>query len=402
MANVADAKISKEKYPYKEMITTMNKMTTKIKVCQLTTVHPPFSVRIFHRQCISLVQAGYDVALIAQHTKTETVDGVKLVALPKSKSRVYRMFVLVLRTFWLALKQKAEIYHFHDPELLPIGVFLKLFARKKVIYDVHEDYNKQMLNKPYIPKIARKSISLLIKVIEYFSSRLFDGIVVAGEDIAEIFCDSYISNKLIVLRNVPSMEFVNACNTNKEKLDNRIIYVGGMSIERGIREMIEAINYVKNDIKLFLIGWFFTPQLEREMRRLANERVQIIGRINYKEIPNFIKEAKIGLICLHPEPNNMACLSGRNNKLYEYMAGGLAIIGSNFPKWKEVIEGGNYGVTVNPKNPKDIALAIDNLLDNPELSKQMSENGLKAVHEKFNWDTEKEKLLWLYDKLLKT
>ena len=198
------------------------------------------------------------------------------------------------------------------------------------------------------------------------------------------------------------MEFVNACGACDKKLDNRITYVGRLSKGRGIKEIVEAIRYVKNDVKLLLIGSFDTPQLEREIRGIANEKVQIIGEINYKEIPDFIKTAKIGLICFYPEPNNLACLSGRNNKLYEYMAGGLAIIGSNFPKWKEVIEGGNFGITVNPKNPRDIARAIDYLLDNPESLKQMSENGIKAVREVYNWDSEKKKLLQVYDKLLKT
>ncbi|MDR4498079.1 MAG: glycosyltransferase family 4 protein [Candidatus Scalindua sp.] len=380
----------------------MNEITNKIKVCHITTVHTPFDIRIFQKECKTLAREGYDVILIAQNKKSEIVYQVKIVALPKEKNRIHRMFILILKTFWYALRQKADLYHFHDPELLPIGVLLKLFTGKKIIYDVHEDYVKQILCKPYIPGIARKSVALLIKGIERFSSKFFDGIIVAGEDIAESFSNNHtLPGKVIVLRNMPLMEFVNACGTCDKKLDNRITYVGRLSKGRGIKEIVEAIRYVKNEVKLFLIGSFDTPQFEREIRGIANEKVQIIGEISYKEIPDFIKTNKIGLICFSPEPNNLACLSGRNNKLYEYMAGGLAIIGSNFPKWKEVIEGGNFGITANPKNPRDIAQAIDYLLDNPELLKQMSENGLKAVHEKFNWDFEKKRLLSLYAQLLK-
>ena len=379
----------------------MNETISKIKVCHLTTVHPAFDTRIFHKQAKALAREGYDVTLIAQNQKNEVVDMVKIIALPLEKNRIHRMFWLTLRSFWLALRLKAEIYHFHDPELLPVGIFLKLLTMKKVIFDVHEDFAKQMLYKPYIPEIARKSLSLFIKIIICLSSKLFDKIVVAGDDITEVFSNSNTYDKVTVLRNVPPAEFVESCYPNAEKIDNRVVYIGALSISRGVKEIIEAMNHIKNDAKLFLIGTFETRQLEEEISKSLNDKVQIVGSIKFDEVPNYIKSAKVGLICFYPEPNNLACLSGRNNKLYEYMAGGLAIIGSDFPKWKEVIEGGNFGITVDPKNPKDIATAIDYLLDNPESLKEMSKNGIKAVHEKFNWDTEKEKLLQIYSKLLR-
>ncbi|MCP4367661.1 MAG: glycosyltransferase family 4 protein [Deltaproteobacteria bacterium] len=376
-------------------------MTTKIKICHLTTVHAAFDTRIFHKQAKTLANEGYDVSLIAQNSKNEIVDMVKIVALPKEKNRIHRMFVLSFIALWRALRQKADLYHFHDPELIPIGVLLKLLTLKKVICDVHEDYVKQILCKQYIPRIARKSVAFLIKMMVYLSTKFLNGIIVAGDDIAETFDSSLTSGKLTVIRNVPLMEFVTACSANGGKIDNMIIYLGGLQTGRGIKEIVEAANYVKNDAKFLLIGPFETPQFEREIRRSASENVQFIGKIKFEEVPDYIKAAKIGLICFYPEPNNLACLSGRNNKLYEYMAGGLAIIGSNFPKWKEVIEGGNFGITVNPKNPRDIARAIDYLLDNPESLKQMAEKGIKAVHEQFSWDNEKEKLLQIYSHLLK-
>ena len=151
----------------------MKEITNKIKVCHITTVHTPFDIRIFQKECKTLAREGYDVILIAQNKKNEIVDQVKIVALPKEKNRIHRMFILTLKTFWYALRQKADLYHFHDPELLPIGVLLKLFTGKKIIYDVHEDYVKQMLCKPYIPRIARKSVALLIKGIDRFSSTNF-------------------------------------------------------------------------------------------------------------------------------------------------------------------------------------------------------------------------------------
>ncbi|TEU17385.1 MAG: hypothetical protein E3J21_08470 [Anaerolineales bacterium] len=108
------------------------------KVCVMTSVHPPFDPRIFHKEAQTLVQAGYEVVLIAPHDKeSENVDGVHIIGLPRYKRRFYRPLNW-WRILRVALRQKADVYHFHDPELLPIGLWLQWWTGKPVVYDVHE------------------------------------------------------------------------------------------------------------------------------------------------------------------------------------------------------------------------------------------------------------------------
>ncbi|MBC7077734.1 MAG: glycosyltransferase, partial [Synergistales bacterium] len=140
-------------------------------VCILTTVHPPFDTRIFHKEARALVTAGYDLTLIAQHDKNEVVDGVKVIALPKPKNRFTRIFGLTWRAFRLALRQRADVYHFHDPELLPVGGLLKLLTRAKVIYDVHEDVPEQILTKHWLPALLRHPLAVVFNAFEKFLSR---------------------------------------------------------------------------------------------------------------------------------------------------------------------------------------------------------------------------------------
>lgn len=187
----------------------------RTKVCHFTTVHPAFDTRIFQKECKTLCKSSYDVTLIAQNEKDEIVDGVKIIALSREKNRIHRMVVLTLKTFWLSLKQRADIYHFHDAELIPVGIFLKLLG-KKVIYDVHEDNSKTVLTKSYLPIRLRKLISMLISIIEKNTARFFDYIIVAGDDIAKNVFSAFGHN-LIALRNMPPLEFVNACYNEDEK-----------------------------------------------------------------------------------------------------------------------------------------------------------------------------------------
>jgi len=83
------------------------------------------------------------------------------------------------------------------------------------------------------------------------------------------------------------------------------------------------------------------------------------------------------------------------------MATGLPVIASNFLFWKKIIKENKCGLSVNPLNPKEIAVAIKFLIEHPNEAKKMGENGKKAVLKKYNWENEEKKLIKIYQNLLK-
>ena len=369
------------------------------KIAHITTVHSPFDVRIFHKECRTLTKEGYKVYLIAQHDKEETVEGVNIIPIPKIKNRVERTTLLPIVALIKALKLRVEIYHFHDPELLPVGVLLKILTGKKVIYDVHEDYSKQILSKHYIPEIFRESIAYIVNMLEHFSSLFFDGIVTATDDILTNF--SYHKNAISV-KNFPAIEdmpSVKRIDNNRKDTIN-LIYTGGITETRGIVRMVEALEFVESNkqVRLILCGKFDPPDLEPRVRSLKGfEKVQYLGWVDFRNILEFLTKSDIGMVCLHPILNYLTSLP---IKLFEYMLAGLPVIASNFPLWKEIVEGNNCGICVDPLDPKEIAKAIKYLIDHPDEARQMGENGRKAVLEEYNWEKEGEKLIELYEKLL--
>ena len=96
----------------------------------------------------------------------------------------------------------------------------------------------------------------------------------------------------------------------------------------------------------------------------------------YEDVPRYLEEADAGVVLFHPLPNHVASMP---NKLFEYMTAGLPTIASNFPLWREIVEGNECGITVDPLDPSAIADAIDHLLNHPELRRRMGENGQRAV-----------------------
>ena len=365
------------------------------KVCHVTTVHSPFDTRIFHKEAKTLANAGYEVLLIAQHDKEEIVDGTKIIPLPRPKNRLTRTLFLTKKAYKLALEQKADIYHFHDPELLPWMAKLKNKTGVKMIYDVHENVPKSVLSKHWIPRFLRRIIAFTVDIWEKRYSRKLDKIITVTESIAERFQ----KEKTIIIRNTPLLIKIDKIIPIEYKKEKPIVvYEGGMTEIRGVREIIKAATILKNEIKLWLMGPFLPPVLEEKiLTEDKKEYVDYKGNLPLEEMYSFLKCADIGLLLFLPEPNHLESLP---NKLFEYMAVGIPVIASNFPLWKEIIEGNNCGICVNPLNPKEIAKAVEYLIEYPEEAKRMGENGRKAVLEKYNWENEGRKLLKLYKNLL--
>jgi len=363
------------------------------KVAMLTSGHPGFSIRIFHKQSVSLARAGYDVTFIAQYEKDEIIDGVKITHLPIPRNRFQRMVGLTLRVLLLALKERARIYHFHDPELIPVGLLLKL-SGARVIYDVHEDYPASIRRSEWLPPLIRDIVASMFDVFERGMHYLFDHIIPATEHISTRFHRS----KTTIVHNYPILQyFSDRTSVELPRRGRRIIYIGGLSEIRGVRETVQAMEYIDEGLQaeLKLVGGFHNREFEEELRAMeVFSKVDFTGFIPYKEVQRHLCTADIGMVMYHPLPNHIEAMPV---KMFEYMLMGLPVVASNFPLWKDIIEGNKCGLTADPMNPREIAEAIEYLLQRPQLMEEMGENGRQAVLEKYNWDREAEKLLSLYN-----
>jgi len=368
-------------------------MFTK-KICILTSVHRPFDVRIFHKEAKTLVNAGYNVVLIVSHNKTEIVNGVKIIPLPEPKNRFERITKVVWKLFRLALKEKADVYHFHDPELIPIGIILK-FLNKKVIYDVHEDVPEQILTKDYWFKslFVRKLISKIVHLFEQFGVFMFDGIIAATPEIAKKFNQE----KTMTIKNLPIISLIDKVQPIKiDKKKPIVIYVGGLSKIRGIKEIIQAMEFVEGKAELWLLGKWESEKFKKECENLEGWKyTKYLGFVPYGKHYSFIKTADIGIINFYPLPNQENALP---NKPFEYMACLLPMVMSNFPYWQEIF--GECALFADPYNPKDIAEKVRYLLDHYEKLKILGNKGRQLIEEKYSWEAEQSKLLDVYKKIL--
>jgi hypothetical protein len=170
-------------------------MVKKIKVCHITSVHPDGDVRIFHKECISLAEEGFEVSLVVPNTTSRMENGISICSFSyKPSSRISRFTKSVNLAFKKAIEQDADIYHLHDPELLRIALKLKKRG-KKVIFDAHEDLPQQILSKKYIKKFLRKPLSNFIGKYERKITSKLDAVITATPFIRDKFL-KYNSNSI--------------------------------------------------------------------------------------------------------------------------------------------------------------------------------------------------------------
>ena len=364
-------------------------------VCHLTSVHSRYDTRIFLKECISLSNHGFATYLIVADNNGDEVNrNVSIIDVGKEHNRLNRIRITTKKIFNQALKINADVYHLHDPELIPIGIKLKKRG-KCVIFDAHEDLPQQILSKPYLKKPIRKYLSKAIKIYERWSCSQFDAIVAATPYIREKF--ALINANSIDINNYPIIDELANLKIDWNKKNNQVCYLGGLSTVRGIKEIVAAIHESTSAAKLMIAGNYMEPGLEENLHKISGwERTHFLGWLDRQNILQLMQASNAGLVTLHPISNYLDSLPV---KMFEYMAAGIPVIASNFTLWEKIILDNECGLCVNPLAPEEIAQAIDFLISHPEKAELFGRNGRNAVVNKFNWSIEENKLISLYQNL---
>lgn len=371
------------------------KELSKTKICHLTSVHQRYDTRVLLKECISLFNHGYEVHLIvADGQGDENYNGVKIHDVGKVKGRLNRFFKSTKAVLKKCFEIDAELYHFHDPELMPTGIELKKKG-KKVIYDAHEDVPRQLLSKEYVSSVARKPLAILLEWYEDYAAKKYDYIITATPHIQKRFLRLNASS--LDVNNYPLLSELNIETTNWLEKKNKVCYVGSITQIRGLEQVVDAMDHL-NLIELDLAGSIWPPSFKENLeKRKGWKKTNFLGQIDRENVKRVLRESQVGIVTFLPFGNHT---HSQPNKLFEYMAQGIPLVASNFDLWKSIIETVGCGVCVDPANPESIAEAIKSLLKDKQKAKQMGEKGRAAILKTYNWKSEERKLLNIYKNLL--
>lgn len=363
-----------------------------MKVCILTTVHPPYNTRVFHKEAVSIAKV-HDVIEIAPFNEKidDTVNRVKITTIKKPKRKVFHPLT-IWNIFKKGLDADCDVYHCFEPSSLFVCLLIKAIKKKRVIYDGHEHYPSLIAENSLFPNFIRPMIKYLADGWEKFLVRYADAVITVDKILFEKY-QKYNKN-VHVLPNYPKLDLIKPDIDCVE--ENRIIYVGGISRDRGLYQILKLAENV--NIPIVCVG-AFTDELNKVKfsdftKKNPVKNITFTGRLPYSEAMEAVQCSKVGLSLLQPIPRYQIAVP---SKLFEYMGYGKPVVISDFPLVRDIIDDVECGVLVDPTNPDGIIEAIQDLMDHPDKAKQMGKNGQRAVRERFNWGKMEEKLLAIYE-----
>lgn len=371
----------------------------KIMIVHLTTVHRRNDTRIRFREVAALAARKEGCRLVvADGLGDEQAESFAIhdLGVPMG-GRIARAVLGSLRALRYLRRLKPDVLHFHDPELIPLGLLLRMMGYR-VVYDVHEDVPRQILDKYWLPVLLRRPVSWLMSVLEWWGGHLFSAIVAATPTIAARFP----AGKTVVVQNFPILsELSKETTIPYPERPPYFVYIGNITRVRGIGEMLHGLALLPSGhaARLQLAGDFSPVGLREEMAALPGwSRTDYLGWVDRSAAATLLGKARAGLVLLHPIENYPDAYPV---KMFEYMSAGLPVIASDFPLWRSIVDDSSCGLLVDPMDPEAIAAAMRRILEHPREAEAMGLRGRKAVETRYNWDNERKILLDLYASLLK-
>ncbi|QOW61726.1 glycosyltransferase [Treponema pedis] len=345
---------------------------------------------------MSLVRKDYTVYEIAPNISDEVLGGVNIYSIKMPNNKWKRLLFSRNTVYNKCIQVNADIYHFHDPELIPVGVKLKKKYNKVIVFDSHEDVPAQILSKDWLPKFLRKLISMLYAYYEKQKLKFYDALVSVTPNLTSRLCN--INSHVFELSNYPLLE--RTITLDDRKWGNSICFAGGISEHWLHENIIKAVNNIEC-VKYRLAGWGSTKYLSKLRKLDGWKNVDFLGKISFNDVPLFLAQSTVAMVLNDYVPNVGYKLGSLgNNKLFEAMQAGLPVICTDFILWKEIIDEWKCGICVNPHDIEAIRNAVIYLIENKDIAQQMGDNGRRAVMEKYNWNTQEKILLEMYKGLV--
>ena len=304
-----------------------------------------------------------------------------------------------INLFFLLFKSKHDAVQLCNIELLPVGILLGIFSRKKVFYDCREDHYHAMLHsKVWFPKWLRYCLGFGVKIIEFFASKTFTGFIDSDPAIYK-FHNFVPKSKKMIFYNMALKTQFSSSEIDRRNKNFDFTVLGSMSVRTGVLDVVKAVanlNQLGRHVTLKLIG---DPSSDKKLFgqitqviKNANiqDKIKITGRVPYFRIPFELADCKIGIIPLLDIPkfrNNIA------TKQFEYMASEMPVIATDLPPQQLFIKDDFNGLHYQPGNVEELMSGMTRFLDNPSESKRMGENAVNKI--KHNWNSESQQIKYI-------
>lgn len=374
-------------------------VSKSLKVIMISSHYPDTRLE---KEAEVLVKSGYAVTLVVwdrgriySHAEAKRYR-VKRMRLSVPLSSIKVAFYLPI--WWLFVifqlfAEKWDAVHAADFDTFVPALIIAKIKRKRIIYDIF-DFYADMIGFPILPKMSRKFIAK----IDRFLMKFANIIIIPDESRREQIGKS-ITKHAVIIVNSPNEDILDETVVEKEKNKKfAIFFGGGVTKSRYIDKVCLAVKDLY-DVELIIMGpcpQDYDKKLQEISRNIKNVKL-FLKWAPYKEIIRQTINADL-LFALY-DSNNPNQKYSSPNKLFEAMMCGKPILVSDGTSMTDIVREHNCGIVVDHRDVTEIRDAIIKLKDNPQLCKQLGENGRKAYEEEYNWAIMEKRLINTYKKI---
>jgi len=336
----------------------------------------------------SLVKAGFSVLLLGAISKKHIDLSARLYNCHRFKmifkKGFFFYFEFNIKLFLFLLTRPCDIYVSNDLDTLCANFLSSKLKDVKLIYDSHELFSElpELLNRPVVKSIWGYIEKCILPRLKYSYT--------VSESIAIYYNNKYAVN-MSVIANFPQIKLLGT-NLIKTKQNKIIIYQGAVNKDRGIKLMIDAMQYI--DAKLYIIGG--GDLLASMMTYTKNinliDKVIFFGKLPFEELFDITKTADLGLSF-----ELDSCLAYRYslpNKIFDYINAEIPILVSPLPEFKKIINAYSVGEVLISRDVKIVADQINKILG---FEKSKWSKSLLKAKSQYCWENEEKKLLSFFD-----
>jgi len=365
-------------------------------ICMITTSEIYHDSRILNEA--KTLCAKYKVTVLARKYPAEKrqkysfrIKLIDYLKMPFWQLNIFSSFFSLIKA---TFRENPDIYHAHDLDGLLCAYPAALFRRKILIYDSHEFWSDTY------PFANLKGIQWLLPILERTLIWKVKAGITVNETIAKYLTKKYHKN-FLALHNVINLKQLEKSPYNLRHLfPNKkiILHLGAADEGRGMEEIIAASRYLDKDYVLVFIGGGKTENLTKmQVKKFGLEnRVHFFPAVLPSEIISTIKQADLGLALT--QKISLSYYYSLPNKIFQYIAAKIPILGSNFPEFKKIIVKNGIGEVVDPNQPELIAQKIIKM-SAKNLQNKYHRNLEGLAESRYNWEVEAKKLIEFYDKI---
>jgi glycosyltransferase involved in cell wall biosynthesis len=359
------------------------------------------------REAATLTKAGYDVIIVAEwapgSARREQRDGSLVLRVPRRGPGVpgIRFIAHLWRLRRAVVAARPDILHAHDTDALQVIGPVAGSLGVPFVFDSHELWLGRSA-RGHTAGYHRLAQAYYGWIERRFVPRA-SAVMVANPPVAEVLERRYGIGKVHEVPNYPAEREAVAARSLRSLPGGDsipsdapiVLYVGGITPERGIEQLVDAMPLVPDAHLVFLGGGGLEPQIRRRVAECGIQgRTHFLGMVPSADVVPYTASATVGI--LSTVPTNLNNRLALPNKIFQYMAASVPVVASDYPQIRDVVEGSQAGVVVDPTDIDALAAAIRGYTQDRERARRDGANGRRAVEERYHWDVAAETLLAVY------